>query len=369
MEAIEIEHANVPTPRLYAFLLRVLSAQDPYEDSPIECMEHIVYGASSGQLANVPNAIGNSLALLRDFSELLHFVLEIVVAYDLYESAHNLAEIIKDIDDPELLVAAAAVCSNPNVPQQVRAAVAKHAEGFPPAQVRLDSTTVVGTEPLRRLQLRRWPGLFRASDAQFSVPTVVFDTGFSILSSIRLTGPLLRKGYTVRRFGACDTLPPWFGPQTVVVGKYDNRNDSFLAQQAPSSPYVCVDDEAFDVELLDQALERIWDVRVAAWKPSEQAPRVEATIALAEISRKAEYISTIGSGFGWLTGALRTAHKVDRSMAFVVYSDTLDVIVNSQVIEASVKNRRSPIHDMSALEPTGPRKDDATKPGSLVDSK
>ena len=294
METLDTEHMDVPSPSLYAFLLRVLSMQDPREDSAVSCMEQIIHGASLRQVSNVPIAIGNVLTLFRSSPDFLRFAFEIAAAFDLYEISHMLAEIAQDEDDVDLLVAAAGVCGNPGTPEEVRTAVASIAAGFPPALIRIDAAAPADTDALRRLKRRCWPGLFDADDYPAEAPNVVFDADFSTSCALRLTGPLLRKGYMVRRFAVSDTLPPWFGAQTIILG---NAGNSYLSKQFPSSRYMVVDDNERDIESLNRTLQRVWEARETDWKPSELAPLIEPMITLSEGGWLIESPSMIELGF------------------------------------------------------------------------
>ena len=213
-----------PSPALYSAVLHTLGNTDSHSRSMSVTMSDLVEHLNAEQAACLPHAFGQVLPLLRKNPERLRFAAHLAVRFDLYEAAADLAEIAMAEGDRDLKLAAAMLCGNPAVEAPVRRRMAEAVADDPAGRIRLDRSTVPGTEDEGRLYSQCWPGVRTESSLFPQTPVAVLDWGFPSDAALRFAVHLDRAGASVRRLSPGAEIPHWFGAQTVLVCQAPTRS-------------------------------------------------------------------------------------------------------------------------------------------------
>ncbi|MDE0578834.1 MAG: hypothetical protein OXI29_03075 [bacterium] len=206
-----------PSPALYSAVLHILGNADSRTRSMSATMSDLVEHLTPEQAARLPQAVGEVLPLLSNDPERLRFAAQLAVNFDLFEAAPNLAEIALEIDDRELILAAARLCGNPAVNATVRQRVANAVADDPAGRIRLDPSYSPKTANEQMLHSQCWPGVRMKSSSFPQSPVAVLDWSFPSDDAFRIAVRLDKAGASVRRLAADARVPNWFGAQSVLV--------------------------------------------------------------------------------------------------------------------------------------------------------
>lgn len=277
-----METVNTPSPGMFAFVLRVLSAADSLESSESASMKQLSRNLTRTEAHQLPYVIGEVLGLLRGAPTSLQYASDLIVAFNLHEAASNLVDVTlreADARDRRLLLNAASICGHPSVPEDARARIAEAVSEIPAARIRLDSEAPASNERMRRLQKRCWPGLLTESEHFGLPPTVVLDSSINRLDMFTIGCALHAHGYAIRRIGEDNNLPEWFGNRTTVICAARSAH-RFLSEldinenQIVSIEAGLLDENTglFDKDAVNKVLAKVWEVRPSNWKPDASAP-------------------------------------------------------------------------------------------------
>jgi len=208
---------TAPAPDFLAAVLHELLAANPREDGAEAALRGIVGVLSPAEAEQLPSAIGRVLHLLHGDIERLRFVAEILVRFDFFEASEALTSLALGTRDPDLVLAAAAICGNPAASQRAREQLSAATADDRTARMRFDGTVAPNSADDKLLYWQCWPGS-RPSDREPPLaPVVVLDLGLQTDAALRLACRLIDVGASVRRLAPAPEPPNWFGPQTVVV--------------------------------------------------------------------------------------------------------------------------------------------------------
>lgn len=226
---------DTPSPGLFAAVLHTLRSADPYETTTCQAVGPLAAEFTSEEAAAFPAALAGVLPLVRKDPPRTRFAAEIATTFDLWEVASDLARFAIEDGDPELVLAAAALCGTAGVNGSVadRLVRALPGELARAAEIRLRPDAVPLSSAERSLHLQRWPGARQRGDSSPAAPVVVLDSELEPSVSLRLSVELLRAGAVIRRLPPAAT-PFWFGPETIVVCNALTRTR--ILSSAPSLP-------------------------------------------------------------------------------------------------------------------------------------
>jgi hypothetical protein len=248
---------ELPSPGLFASVLHAFRGSDPRQRTVVMAIGGLIDALTESEAEQLATAIGGIMPLLRGDLERLRFAADVLVRFDMFEAAAELADIAVGTSDRELLLSAAALCGNPGVDATVRDRVALALAGVRVGQIRLNPTIQPKDEVESLLYQQRWPGS-RSADGPFRLaPVVVLDAKLGAATSLRFAVRLDRVGAVVRRLAEGATIPDWFGPQTVVCCRPTTRSQILSSKPGLSERQILVDpslDTERDVAL---ALQRI----------------------------------------------------------------------------------------------------------------
>ena len=212
-----LEISEIPAPGLFAAVLHQLRNANPRECGIAETLRDFLQALTATEAGQLPRAIGGVLPLLRRDMERLRFAADVLVRFDLFEAAGELADVALGCGDHELALSAAALCGNPAVEEPIRARVADAIAYSRVGQLRIDDTAQPDTEEEWLLYWQCWPGARRIDERYHLAPVIVLDRGLDPGAVLRLAARLDDEGASVRRLAREAQIPNWFGPQTVVV--------------------------------------------------------------------------------------------------------------------------------------------------------
>ena len=206
-----------PSPGLFAAVLHALRGSDPWSQPMASVLSGLTEHLKTDEAECLPRALAGVLPLLRQDRERLAYAAEIAARLDYFEAAGTVASLAIELEDRDLLLEAATLCGNPAVDGPVRARVLAAVGDDPAGRIRIDPDAVPSTVDERRLHLQCWPGA-RSPLSRFALaPTVVVDQALDALAALRLSVRLDAAGASVRRLAQHAEVPPWFGPETVLV--------------------------------------------------------------------------------------------------------------------------------------------------------
>jgi hypothetical protein len=211
---------NAPSPGLYASVLHAMRSADPYETSATDTLSSFAFELTSAEAALFPAALAGVLPLLQGDLGRTRFAVELASRLDLWEIATDVTEVAVSRSDPELILAAAALCGtaglNGERAARLLGALAATPDLLRAAEIRLRPDVQPRTVDERLLYLQRWPGSRTPEGRSPAAPVVVLDSTLDAAQMLRLAVELLRAGAAVRRVPPT-TVPNWFGPETVLV--------------------------------------------------------------------------------------------------------------------------------------------------------
>lgn len=205
-----------PSPELFAAVFETIRAADLYQDTVSDTFSNLAQHLTDDEAEQLPDIIKGLLPLLRGDLSRLRFVGEILVGFDMFEAADELACIAIELRDDEMLHSAAALCGNPGINPAVREKVAGTSDSHN-AQIMLNHTVQPTTEDEKQLYEQRWPGSRDPEGDLWLSPVAVLDTSLPASKIVRLAVHLMSAGVVVRRLRNGDPIPNWFGPQTIVL--------------------------------------------------------------------------------------------------------------------------------------------------------
>ena len=206
-----------PSPGLFAAVLQALRGSDPWSQPLASVMSGLMEHLTADEAELLPAAFAGVLPLMRQDRERLRYSAEIAARLDYFEAAGAVGHLAIELEDRELLLEAATLCGNPAVEAPTRARVLAAVGNDPAGRIRLDPDAVPATVDEKRLHLQCWPGV-RGAHSRFSLaPAVVLDGALDALAVLRLSVRLDAAGASVRRLDRSSEVPPWFGPESVLV--------------------------------------------------------------------------------------------------------------------------------------------------------
>ena len=210
-------NTETPTPGLFAAVLHELRNANPRECGVAETLREFLNALTALEAGQLPLAIGGVLPLLRGDMERLRFAADVLVRFDLFEAAGELADVALRCGDQELTLSAAVLCGNPAVDEPIRVRVADAMSDSRVGQLRIDATSQPITEEEWILYWQCWPGSRRIDRKYPLAPVIVLDRSLDSGALLRLAARLDDEGASVRRLASEAQIPNWFGPQTVAV--------------------------------------------------------------------------------------------------------------------------------------------------------
>jgi len=206
-----------PSPGLFAAVLQAMRVADPWSQPMASVMSGLIGHLTAAEAECLPEALAGVLPLLRRDRNRLLFAAEIAARLDYFEVTGAMADLALDLRDRDLLLEAATLCGNPAVQVPTRDRVLAAVSDDPAGRMRIDPDAVPSTIEEERLYLQCWPGARRSGSRFALAPAVVLDRTLDALGALRLSIRLDAAGASVRRLARHAEVPPWFGPETVLV--------------------------------------------------------------------------------------------------------------------------------------------------------
>ena len=215
---------GIPSPGLFAAVLHVLRSADPRRKTVSGTLAEIIGPLNDKEAQQLPIAIVGVLPLLRSDLDKLRFATEILVRFDMFEAAETLIALALDVGDYEVLLSAAALGGNPWVSSSLRKQLSQEFYDDHKVQIRLYDDLMPSNEADLLLYEQRWPGARSAGGNSRLAPVAVLDKALPAKTVLNLAVKLVEAGAVVRQLGIGDSLPNWFGPQTVVICQPPTRS-------------------------------------------------------------------------------------------------------------------------------------------------
>ena len=272
-----------PSPGLFAAVLQTMRSADPWSQPMASVMSGLIDHLTAEEAECLPEALAGVLPLLRRDRDRLLFAAEVAARLDYFEATGAVADLALDLGDRDLLLQAAALCGNPAVRAHTRDRVLAAVSDDPAGRIRVDPDAVPSTIDQERLYLQCWPGARRTGGRFSLAPAVVLDRALDALAALRLSIRLDAAGASVRRLARRAEVPPWFGPETVLVCHPVTRSRVLSRFPGFSERHILLDEIPPDDRDLSGLLRRInaaldgpqrlelhapgSDVALAVWDP------------------------------------------------------------------------------------------------------
>jgi len=274
---------NAPSPGLYASILHALRSADPYEASAADTLASFAFELTSSEAALFPAALAGVLPLLQGDLGRTRFAVELASLLDLWEIATDVTEVAVSQNDPELILAAAALCGtaglNGDPAARLLGAIAGAPDLLRAAEIRLRPDVLPQTADERMLYRQRWPGSRTLEERSRAAPVVVLDSTLDASQMLMLAVELLRGGAAVRRLPP-STVLDWFGPETALVCSPQTRTRVLSAYPAFSESRILVSPRLRDEQDTASLLRRINSVFPAGSQLRLQGLRTEMGVSV-----------------------------------------------------------------------------------------
>lgn len=251
---------DAPTPGLYASVLHALRSADPYETSAADALAPLAVELTSAEAACLPSALAGVLPLLQSDVDRTRFAVELASVLDLWEIAADVADLAESRRDPELILAASALCGTAGVnggrADQLLRALSAAPDLRRAAEIRLRPDAQPRSADERLLYLQRWPGSRTIAEPSPVAPVVVLDSALDPAEMLKLAIELVRAGAAIRRLPP-DAAPYWFGPETVLICSPKTRKRVLSAYPAFPDPHLIVSPRVRNDQDIAAVLRRI----------------------------------------------------------------------------------------------------------------
>lgn len=166
----------------------------------------------------LPEVFSELLPLLSENLDQARWLADFLVRFDFFESGEALVHVAAETGDCALMMRAAELAANPEVPPSARQRLLGVSPFGSQTLIRLDPGVQPSTVEEENLQARRWPGV-RTDPNRFELsPVVVIDATQHPQGTLTLADLAVNSGAAIRRLGGIEPVPCWFGAQTVLVG-------------------------------------------------------------------------------------------------------------------------------------------------------
>lgn len=221
-----------PSPALNRAVLHTLGHATIFQGEPLaDLWRALTRGIEEREARALPYSLGLVLPLLVGDLERVRLAADLAVAIDAYETAQALVQLLDDVPDSEVALAAAALASHPGVPRGVEEALRARrvvADLRPTLrrafELRLDPAAPADDDRARLLRLQRWPGSDNGDYTQAPVAPVVAlaEAGMTWTGVWRLVTRLRTHGAVVRRIPSelrSGPRPGWLGRAVPIVAR------------------------------------------------------------------------------------------------------------------------------------------------------
>ena len=210
--------ASMATPAIYITVLRAFLNTNFWYHPVGHVMRHLVEPPLySVDVSRMPQGIAGVMPLLRSDHDRMHCAIVLACEFDIFEAASAAVDLAASVDDRRFLLAAASLCGNPSVDNEVRARVAALAGQDRMVRIRFDPSMELAAKDEEYLYAQCWPGVRKAGNQFATAPRVVIDGLLDPSPAMRLAVRVKESAGNVQRLAPESEVPLWFGSETVLV--------------------------------------------------------------------------------------------------------------------------------------------------------
>lgn len=224
-----------PSPGVSQAVLGIFAVSNPWGDRALlDTAERLGESLSEDEISHLGEAIGAILPLLRYDPDRFHFALDFILAFDIWEAAEALVELLRKSPEPHLTLVAGAFAGHPGVSNHLREFVqlTSGLVDLEEPQTRLlslllDPTLQASSEAEALAQSERWLGKTDLRSAVRGPAVVIHDSAGTPSERWNLAIDIKAYGALVRRLPLTFSAPEvqWMGPDVpVVIGSWNDAD-------------------------------------------------------------------------------------------------------------------------------------------------